>query len=843
VATASVTPSTLFMADLSQHAQVYVEGLAIVALDDTNPGYLDLQIQTSPDNKDPMLILLAAIGGETLDVGTYNIVRDWPSTPNFARLYVVGGTIGCSGAGATVDIHDIAWAGNTLTALSMSILCPSAPDTVAIELRLNADGPIVAHELSADQMVFPRVLAGTSDPDQTLTVTSRGAIPLEPSSVVLSGTDAADFEVTSDGCSGVVLGQGETCSIVLRFAPIDGSVFDRTAWLTVHDNTLNGYRSVKLYGYVRRPTTITLSSVNNPATIPETPVTITPTVTPAGASGRINWYLNGTFTSFTSLGSVDPSLHSTILGTNIVTAAFVGTTLYAPSSSNAIQQTTKSNTRIELVAPVSPNHGPGVYDVTATVFAGRMPLADGGTLTIWDDTTSTMLGQTVLSDVTYLVLYNLSFAGSHDLRATFSGVAPNFLPSTASITVDGPPPSPPQAPWGAVAEGGEGRATVSWHSPIGTGGSSITGYVVTSEPGARTCATTSEQCVVTGLTGGTTYTFVVTASNAIGTSEPSAPTNAVTPSDPGAPTGSITIAGGSTYATATTVTLAVPATDAGSAVTQVALSNNGGATWTYRPYAAIQSWVLPATNGTRSVSARWMDEVGNWSAVATDTIVLDTVAPVAGAPTRSIVAGSALTSGLIPVRLAWTGADATSGIDHYRVDQSTDGHAYALISSTLTARSLSRNLAAGHTYRFRVRAVDEAGKTGSFAYGLSFKLTAISQSNASVHYRGTWATSTSSTWWGGTARSSSMAGATASYTFTGKSISWVGLKAATRGKAQIFINGVLKATVDLYSPTTLRQRLIWSANYTTSATRTITIEVLGTSGRPRVDVDGFIVGT
>jgi hypothetical protein len=37
--------------------------------------------------------------------------------------------------------------------------------------------------------------------------------------------------------------------------------------------------------------------------------------------------------------------------------------------------------------------------------------------------------------------------------------------------------------------------------------------------------------------------------------------------------------------------------------------------------------------------------------------------------------------------------------------------------------------------------------------------------------------------------------------------------------------------------------LIWSANYTTSATRTITIKVLGTSGRPRVDVDGFIVGT
>jgi hypothetical protein len=54
---------------------------------------------------------------------------------------------------------------------------------------------------------------------------------------------------------------------------------------------------------------------------------------------------------------------------------------------------------------------------------------------------------------------------------------------------------------------------------------------------------------------------------------------------------------------------------------------------------------------------------------------------------------------------------------------------------------------------------------------------------------------------------------------------------------------VLKATVDLYSATTLRQRIVWSANYSTSATRTVTIKVLGTSGRPRVDVDGFIVGS
>jgi hypothetical protein len=122
-----------------------------------------------------------------------------------------------------------------------------------------------------------------------------------------------------------------------------------------------------------------------------------------------------------------------------------------------------------------------------------------------------------------------------------------------------------------------------------------------------------------------------------------------------------------------------------------------------------------------------------------------------------------------------------------------------------------------------------------------FRVTGISLSSSAVHYHGTWATSTSTTWWGGTARSSSTKGSTATFTFTGKSIAWVGLKAANRGKANVYVNGMLKATVDLYSATTLRQRIVWSANYSTSATRTVTIKVLGTSGRPRMDIDGFIV--
>jgi hypothetical protein len=837
---AATGPSTIFMADQPQHAQVYVENLAITAYQDSNPGYLDLMAQTASDNSNPVGILLAAVGGETLRAGTYDIERDWPASPNFDRLYVFGNHIGCSGAGATVVIHEISWQADTLMTLSMSIVCPvEGGDTAAIELRFHVPGAIPAHATSADQLAFPRVLAGTSDPVQTVTVTSLGPVALDEAPITLTGSAAADYAITTDSCSGATVDQGETCSIGIKFTPIDGPTFDRTAWLTIHDNTLNGYRTVKLMGLARRPTTITLSSTNNPATLPDTPTTITPTIVPSVPSGRIDWYVNGVYSSFTFFGGVsDGAIHPNVAGTRNISATFVGTDLYAPSSSNTLEQVVHSTSTISLVADPAAS-GADRFDVTATVTApGSQPY--GGTLTIWDDTTSTKIGEAVLNNVTYLDLPSLIFTGTHDLRATFSGVAPNILPSTASITVNGPPPSAPQAPTSVSAVAGEAAATISWSTD--PSGNSPTGFVATSNPGGQTCSTTEPQCIVGGLTAGTPYTFTVRASNDSGSSSPSSSSNEVTPFALDLPIGTISIAGGASYSASPSVTLSVPATDAGSGVALVALSNDG-ASWTTRTYAPTQAWTLPATNGTRSVWAKWQDGAGNWSDPVSDGIVLDTTVPTAIAPSWSIASGSALVAGKATLRLKWSGSDATSGIGLFELAQSTDGGAYAPSASQAPV-TIDRLASLGHTYRFRVRAIDRAGNIGPWTYGPTTRLSGISQTDMRVHYHGSWTSvSSSTTWWGGTARSSSTAGSTVSYTFTGKSVAWVGLKAATRGKADIYINGVRKATIDLYSTSTLKQRIIWSATYASSATRTITIKVLGTGGRPRVDIDGFITGT
>jgi hypothetical protein len=79
---------------------------------------------------------------------------------------------------------------------------------------------------------------------------------------------------------------------------------------------------------------------------------------------------------------------------------------------------------------------------------------------------------------------------------------------------------------------GSGYAIVTFPPPNFDGGSPILGYTVTSHPAGgidEDIMTTKLSHKVSGLTNGVTYTFTVTATNAVGTSPSSTPSNPVTP--------------------------------------------------------------------------------------------------------------------------------------------------------------------------------------------------------------------------------------------------------------------------------------------------------------------------
>lgn len=101
--------------------------------------------------------------------------------------------------------------------------------------------------------------------------------------------------------------------------------------------------------------------------------------------------------------------------------------------------------------------------------------------------------------------------------------------------------SAPDAPTiGTATATGSTTATVTFTAPANDGGSPITQYTATSSPDGITGTLNqagSGTITVSGLTSGTSYTFTVTATNAVGTSPASAASNSITMPDFVAATG------------------------------------------------------------------------------------------------------------------------------------------------------------------------------------------------------------------------------------------------------------------------------------------------------------------
>jgi Domain of unknown function (DUF4082)/Fibronectin type III domain len=239
--------------------------------------------------------------------------------------------------------------------------------------------------------------------------------------------------------------------------------------------------------------------------------------------------------------------------------------LYSYSSTDTFPTSTDEGTNYWVDPVFEPASTPGqVTSVSATAGAGSASLkwsapSSGGapsqyTITPYIESeaqpTTTVTGAPPETSAT---VSGLKGGSSYTFTVTASNSSGSGPASAASNAVTPTTGTVPAAPTGVTATAGNEKATLTWTAPA-NGGSAITEYTITpyengvteQTPTTVTGSPPEASATVTGLSNGTSYTFTVTATNAIGTGAPSAQSNAVTPSAPVTPD---TIFGSATPAT------------------------------------------------------------------------------------------------------------------------------------------------------------------------------------------------------------------------------------------------------------------------------------------------------
>ncbi|AEV85753.1 Protein sidekick-2 [Actinoplanes sp. SE50] len=166
-----------------------------------------------------------------------------------------------------------------------------------------------------------------------------------------------------------------------------------------------------------------------------------------------------------------------------------------------------------------------------------------GTLTRYTATTSPGGNTCTSGTATTCTITGLTNGTAYTVTVTATTTVGTSTASGPSAPVT--PVAGPLRPSGVSATAGDRQLVVSWTVPVDLGSGRLTGYIATTSPGGKTCASvTATTCTITGLVNGTAYTVTVTATTTVGTSAASDPSAPVTPAaGPLPPTGVTATAG------------------------------------------------------------------------------------------------------------------------------------------------------------------------------------------------------------------------------------------------------------------------------------------------------------
>lgn len=367
-------------------------------------------------------------------VGTYSDARD-TITPGHPLL---NPAIGCSTGGTGwFVVHEVSFSGDgslTMLAVDYRIECNDHSYLREEAVRFNSNWPVKALQPVGNHVDLGNVVTGSSA-RFTSTLRSVGTVPFTVSSIDITGAGAGAWSIDMDACTGNTIAPGDTCTYDVVAAPTTSGEFEAGAVVN-SDAITPSVRTTRLLVHGLIATTATVETL--PSQVDTGSVFhIRGTVSPTPDGGRIDFTLDGMWAGSPQLAggnSMDVWAGPLAVGAHTMRAQFVGTQgTYANSDSGTITFFVGDVTTTTIATSRSTVYEGQAATLTATV-AGPAGLT-GGTLTITDFTTSTVLGSIPVTTTARSFHVAPALAvGDHLIVAAYTGTT-DFTGSQSSIGV------------------------------------------------------------------------------------------------------------------------------------------------------------------------------------------------------------------------------------------------------------------------------------------------------------------------------------------------------------------------------------------------------------------------
>ena len=149
-------------------------------------------------------------------------------------------------------------------------------------------------------------------------------------------------------------------------------------------------------------------------------------------------------------------------------------------------------------------------------------------------------------------------------------------------------------------------------------------------------------------------------------------------------------------------------------------------------------------------------------------------------------------------------------------------------------------MAFGTPTRFQLYARDGAGNLGPGATGPTVTAAMLQDGTSIAKYSGKWSSVLLSSASNGKLHRSSTGGAAVVFTTSARAIAIVGRRGPLNGRAKVYVDGVYRTTIDLRKSSSQYKVVVFNASWTSTATHSVKLVVIGGTGRVEVDAFAFL---